>query len=357
MANGQQPGQIPQVGQLPISMDPATLARLAVLVQPQGAGQQPPPISPSVTQTGALGQVDPLLNAVLESSRQGMAGTQARLASGEQVSQGTLQGPLAAETALAGQKPQAGFEPRFGGGFLHNLGQALLAFGASTAPGESIQNVVYGNRLRDWSQKMGALKSLVDQRQAQQTLEQAPITPLAGEATHPFYGGGRIMGGAAELQEIQLKSSQIANENWARIQSTLQNEQKIGLQATQQQVEQVVSEIAEQAREYAADRGVDEAQIMAGVRAQLGNLTAQTDVQKLHPWLTMDWIDQLLGGKPTTAPQVPGAAPATGAAVPPARPAPRTAAPQQKQKLPAGAIPGTLNGVHGYVLNGQFHKD
>lgn len=302
------PQQSGQVGQLPI--DAAKAVQLMQLAG--GAGMTSPNVpTTGTTQLPALSNLDAQLQQQI--AKGGALGIQQEpqaVAAGQ--AQSAKNAPLLAQqAALAANPPKFGFQAHMehgqgAPGFLHNLGQVLTLIGAATAPGRSIEGAVYGPRVASWQQKLKALNEAIGAGQTQQQLEQQPIASEAGLIYHPMMAGAEGMRGEGALAQAQARLQEVANERWRDIGMLLQNEQKLGIEQTTNLVRSQVAQIAAQAREYAADRGLDAAQVLAGVRQQLGNLAAKSDVQKLHPWLTLQQIDQWLGMEAPEAPQIPG---------------------------------------------------
>lgn len=79
-----------------------------------------------------------------------------RIAQGDQAIQN--QRDIAAKMAAVPQAP-VGFHPQFGGGILHDIGQALLAAGAATRPGQAIMDVAQAPAQARRAQTLASLKA------------------------------------------------------------------------------------------------------------------------------------------------------------------------------------------------------
>ena len=74
--------------------------------------------------------------------------------------------------------PQTHFQPNFGGGLWHDLGQALLALGAATTPGQAIESRVYGPGITQYETRQKQLADQISDIQGQQKAAEEPLGTL-----------------------------------------------------------------------------------------------------------------------------------------------------------------------------------
>ena len=147
-------------------------------MQVPGMPGQPTPVQAPVQDNS-----DPLQNELLAASQQG------RQYVAEQIARARSAGDQAAgyEQQLSQLRPpQMGFQPHFGGGILHDIGQALLAVGAATKPGEAIQGQIYGPQIRQYGEQRKQLADQITSARERQKAEEEPIGAAAGMSYHPY---------------------------------------------------------------------------------------------------------------------------------------------------------------------------
>lgn len=194
-----------QVGQLPTGIDPQRAALLQSLF-PQGGAPPPSPSAPTSmgSQVGPLD--DPNLHDIIQ--RQSQAGLGA-FGEREKASMGLgdqMQREMAAQQAQAGN---LSFHPNFHGGFLHNLGQALLTVGAATAPGQAVQDVVYSGPRQEYA---GRAKRIEEMQKEQETIQQ-PMASAAQLAYKPFQAEAAEKKAGAAVTQAQARVQAVINQH------------------------------------------------------------------------------------------------------------------------------------------------
>jgi len=303
----------------------------------QGGGQQPQQ-APEMPQPPAGGAMPP--TSPVQPSQPGgfdLASTVKQVSALPE-----FQGPSQSLEGIAGRErgveqqmkdlpiPQMGFKPHFGGGFFHNLGQALMVLGASTEPGQAVQGQIYGPDIRKYgAQKQalaGQLSALKDQ-EAIPTEELRATTGLTQAAGLASYRGQQAqtnrMRVDAYSQSIKDRAQNFAaTQDWRS--ASLDERKRANV------VNEAQKAADEAGRNYRAqnrDATMEEvAQIVTGTKAQIANEAAARDPS------VKSWLFNALG---VDIPQVqsapspefretpkakPNAAPAKPAAKPTAKP-------------------------------------
>lgn len=207
-----------------VSQSPGPVAdpqKLAMLAQLQG-GQTvaPTPPAPAPAAATPLGPTNPFdmasnIRSVMQIPEvQGMLSNlgniQSQLAA-EQMRGRALATPIGqnvAGTDTPGAMPKMQFSPDMHGSFLHKLGQALLAIGAATRPGQAIQDEVYGPARQSWDAQrtanVQAISDLKDQLGVP-TEELKAVSGLGQGAGMLAYRGGVL--------DDKTKRTAIAKQN------------------------------------------------------------------------------------------------------------------------------------------------
>ena len=237
--------------------------------------------------------------------------------------------------------PQQGFHPNFvhgegAGGFFHNLGQALLALGAATKPGQDVQNVVYGPGIKAYNAKQATLANqlaALKDEESVPTEELRGVSGLASAAGLANYRSGMldIRQQTADIQKtkadayVQSIKDRAANmvKSWDLRSAQLDEKKRHDLVA---EAQQAADEAGRNYRAEHRDATTEEvAQVVSGTRTEIANEAAARDPS------VKSWLFNALGVnvpqvqsapspefRPTPQAQAP-AAPAKPAAKPPAK--------------------------------------
>lgn len=304
----------------------------AEMAPPPAAGGVLPPTSPVAP--------NPYNNQFLES-------TQSLL------QQPQLAGPLAAQAQATGQagnvaqqyqdlvanQPQRGFQPHFGGGILHDLGQALLTLGAATTPGHAVQEQIYGPKVRQYESKKAALAGELEALKGESGIAQqqaGEVTGAAGAASLGTYRGATgeaatTRAGAA-VTAANAQAQKVSNDYAIQLQQVAQAWAKLPYQEQLMQAQAFKDKMAVEIANIYAGAQITRQEIEAQVQQNLANVASQSGVLKEFPWLAGVF------GLTPAAPQTPGGSqPVTGPVTPPQRPPAQGATPPRPAGVPADA--------------------
>jgi len=203
--------QAPSMGVLPPSDPVAAAAQLPLMNATAGAnmpmGAQLPlqasqtpqaattgqPVQQTPGMTGPMSSSDPLMQLYQHNIQQGQESVQRLRGLGSQ----EADVPIAQRWA-----------PKFqhgggGGGFLHNLGQALMAVGAATRPGQNIVNSMYARDMQKRTQEIEGIKAQEQPEQEALKFEEGVAQGAGGLA----YKQG-MLGVRQEQADTQAKREQ-----------------------------------------------------------------------------------------------------------------------------------------------------
>ena len=202
--------------QLPVALDPA---RLATLFPQVSAASPTAPAAPQAAPSDLAGTIQQQaqmgMGAFGERERTAMDIGRQLYGSPGAATQDVLGRQLASTPRTPGlieqQQAQASklaFHPNFHGGFLHNLGQALLTMGAATAPGQAIQDVIYSEPRQEYAGRAEQIKSLMEE----QKQVQEPMTAAAGMAYKPFQAQAQVERSEAMKARVAAYTQKIQND-------------------------------------------------------------------------------------------------------------------------------------------------
>lgn len=345
MADGQQNGA------LPVQSNKAAqiMAALQQLQQNPAQGAQMPatpqvsnPLAVGALPMGPVSNLDQQLQSLIaQGSQLGLQQEPAQLgrahAVGDQVTP-----LLQQQAALAGQAPQmpsAHFSPVHGiGSLFKDIGEGALALGMTTRPGAAIREQMYESRLAPWKEKMEALQGATNAAQAQQQLEQQPLSAEAQLIYHPMMAGASGMRGEGILAQAQVHAALLPLES-ARV---AQGWERLSQSDKMVQLHQSLDPILAQIRYLMSQQPTNVAEILAQAKMDIANVASQSDVMREHGFLADidNFLDTELMPK---APQTPGGAAPTATAMPPASSQPKSApsktnAPKRPKGVPANAV-------------------
>lgn len=166
----------------------------------------PSPLPPSSPVQGDS-MLDPeLQQQMVQASRMGQQefGTQL----GRSRAIGDVSTPLIQQTGEM-PIPKMGFQPDFGGGVLHDIGQALLAVMAATGPGQAVQDVIYGPNIRRYQTAQSQKAAEIQRLQEQQKTEQEPLAPSAGMVYHPYMASASMARAGADVSRAASYGKQV----------------------------------------------------------------------------------------------------------------------------------------------------
>lgn len=320
------------IGQLPLA-DPQTVARMMQLTGGNGAIPPTSPVQPTALDPQQVGA---------QAMQRGTQLTE------EQLSRGRSMGDQAQELIRQQEAtpiPKMGFQPDFSGGFFHNLGQALLALGASTLPGRAVQGTIYGPRIKRYEEETGARAKQIAELQQGQKQEYEPVG--ATGRMGPAYLGAEARlttakaatdRAAAYVQSIADRAKNfVAMQDW-RTASLDERKRSNLVNEAQRQADEAGRDYREQHRDATTE---EVAQIVTGTRQQIANEAAARDPG------VKSWLFNALG---IDVPQIQGApspefreTPKAGTAAP-ATPVKPTAKPKA-----SGGKKGVYNPATGQV--------
>jgi hypothetical protein len=188
-----------QIAQLPTQISPQALATLF----PQAPAT--PPIAPPA------GSPPDLRSLIEQQSQAGMGAFGEREKAAMDINRQLAGSP--GQPGLIQQQQEASqhlaFHPSFHGGFLHNLGQALLTAGAATRPGQAVENVIYAEPRQEYAGRAEQIKQLQEE---QQRISEG-MAPAAQLAYKPFQAeAAERKAGAAETT-AQARVQQVVNQH------------------------------------------------------------------------------------------------------------------------------------------------
>lgn len=188
------------IGQLPTQLDPQRSAALQSLFP-----QNPQANAGAPTVAGAQPPQSPdIMSEMVQASREGrgMATAETGKVSGlgsqiENLVQQQQQTPI----------PKTGFLDTQGqpqqGGFLHNLGRALIAVGTATRPGAAVQEAYYSPGMRRYEAETGARAKEIEQLRGQQEEHEKLAGVGAGMVSKPITAAGAAMRGEAAVDRAK----------------------------------------------------------------------------------------------------------------------------------------------------------
>jgi hypothetical protein len=260
-------------------------------VQPQGGmGQPPAPPQPGTQQ-------DPMMQQLMQGTQQGQQ------AYGEQLQR--MRGLADTVGQLQSQQQQMAM-PKMGPGIdhgastLHNIGQILLMAANMTGPGRAVNQAIYSPGKQQYATQQGALAQRIQQTQAQEQIEEQPLSAAAGLQYHPFQAAGAMMrGSAAETtaaaNTMNAQTRQIAEQhkNAVQIEGNRIKEQlgqgKLTEEQARTQMMGLIGREHDAAMRDVANIGGDKAQQVEQMRATEEDFKTESD----------HWLQNLFGGQPS----------------------------------------------------------
>lgn len=262
---------------------------------PQGYGSMAQPTLPATDPS-----IDPAMMALINQATQ--TSRQATQAAGgtEQRIGGIEQAIGQARQAQSQVGPQS-FQPSFAGRSpLGKIGEALLTVGASTRPGQNIENVLYAKPREQYARLAATIKGL----QEQETGEGPILAAEYGGASRPIYGGARA--GMVAPAEIRAQADVTsANARMADVQ------RKIDAQSIMNQLN--LSRADAQRAEAAFRRALPQIMLKGYVtKEDIANTLVAEKIQAQAPMIDrfVNWINGSFGPTQVQAPG--GAAPVQG---------------------------------------------
>lgn len=336
------------------------------LIQLMQGGTQQSSTSPLGPTSPVQGLSDPNMQGLAELSQQqigqllGTPIAQEEAARRGQITQlGQQASQLAAnypQTSWA-QSPYMRMQPVTGQGIGHDIGNALadmgrgvaLGFGATT-PGRAIQGEVYGPSIAQYKAKQQALAEQIAALGGTETSAQQELGTLGGVAGRAVYAGGKLTGeevlSDVQKQRIQVMAEGIQKDYEAKM-ASIANENDMNQKRVDAEI--LAAHIRAAVDAQVAGIGAASRQQVEAVQSQ--TLQAIANLKGTQDPTVWGAIQRAFGEE---IPQLQAAPTPAASPVPstPAKPASSAA-----KALPAGAVPGTLNGKRGYVLDGKFHAE
>lgn len=189
-----------QLADMPTQISPQALATLF----PGAQAPAPPPAAAPPAAGGPLDSPD-LRNIIQQQSQAGMGAFGERERASMDINK-QLTGPGGLMERQAESAKGLSFHPDFHGGFLHNLGQALLTVGAATRPGQAVENVIYAQPREEYAGRAERIKSLQEEQKA---LSEG-MTPASQLAYKPFQAEAASRRADAAMVAAQSKAQQVA---------------------------------------------------------------------------------------------------------------------------------------------------
>lgn len=333
---------------------PATGANPAAI-----AGLMPGAVSPVQPQPD---QNAALIQSILAQSAMGQQAFQQQLQRAQgigNIAQGALQQNLQAYPVQQvpphyglSQEPWMKMQPVMGqgaGGDIRNaiadMGRGVLEGFAATRPGQDIQSSIYGPRIAQYGEQQKQRAAAISGLQEQQKAEEEPIASAASLAYRPYMAAAGEQRAQADLQRAGSYAQYVAQTGDYRNALIDMKQQGLGIE-----------EQANQIRMALGQMGINVQEERNKILMSLGSQKLTVDQAQFNAAVQNNdqgFFDQLMIGLGLRQPGqvVPGST--QPAAYTP--PTPRT--PTKSSALPAGAVPGTLNGKRGYVLDGKFHAE
>lgn len=340
----------PMTGQLP-TMNPQQLVSLfpqqgggAPGAAPPTGGAPAPAQTPDIMQEMVQASQQGRQTFGAESGKVGSLGGQAEKLIGEQAAQPI---PKTGWLDTQGQPQQ--------GGFLHNLGRALMAIGGATSIGQDIQAAQYGPGIRRYGAEQGARAKQIEELTGQQAEHEKLATAGAGMVSKPITAAGSLERGQAAMSRAETYATLAKTQAQGILagidlkKATL-NEKSVNdtAKVIQAKVDEAGRNFREQHRDATAE---DVAHVLAGTKEELANEAA---ARNPSAW---QQIQQSLGWGST--PQIPGTA------TPQQTPTPNAPTGSASKKpsttaAPKGAIGYTSGGKQYHIPSGmekEFLKD
>lgn len=321
-------------------------ATLASLFQQQGQPGAPPapgttpptPTAPPAAPTSAGGMQD--YANLAQQQLQQLMGSPVEKEREQYTQQAQKFAGQAAQTPL----PQLGPRIQKGGGFLHNLGQALQMISMATPAGRNVfgpSGPVYGPGVAQYRATQAGL--MKEQQTAEKGAEEAGkgVQALAGVTGRTIYGGAQVQKGQIQADVMGKRIVQQHQDNLARIAAmTDMNAKRV---AMQKEVADIRSDAEVEAARIGGTTREDVAGILANSAQTIKNLGFAED-----PSIWGDIKRNLLG---ITAVEAPGGqSPVEGNAPAPKR---GTAPPAKGNVVPRGTTvydpqgqPHSSDGTH-----------
>ena len=152
------------------------------------------------------------------------------------------------------------------GGFFHNLGQALLALGLATKPGQAVDAAVHSKQRQEYAGRSEEIKAL----QKQQELTQQP----EGALSNALYHGANIGINQQKADTAQQRADTYAEDVAAKSADRLVKEQQGWGRLTVAQQKQKLTDWYEHERVMLEGRGQDLGLTKAEIAAQTGRSIA-----------------------------------------------------------------------------------
>lgn len=333
---------------------PATGANPAAI-----AGLMPGAVSPVQPQPD---QNAALIQSILAQSAMGQQAFQQQLQRAQgvgNIAQGALQQNLQAYPVQQvpphyglSQEPWMKMQPVMGqgaGGDIRNaiadMGRGVLEGFAATRPGQDIQSSIYGPRIAQYGEQQKQRAAAISGLQEQQKAEEEPIASAASLAYRPYMAAASEQRSQADLQRAGSYADYVRQTGDYHTALLDMDEQHLTLEQKALEVKSMLGE-----------QGIQVQQQRNGILFSLGNQKMTVDQAQFNAAVQNNdqgFFDQLMIGLGLRQPGqvVPGSTQPAAYAPP----TPRTSA--KSSALPAGAVPGTLNGKRGYVLDGKFYAE
>lgn len=227
--------------------------------------------------------------------------------------------------------PQMGFKPHFGGGFFHNLGQALIALAASTEPGQAVQGQIYGPDIRKYQAQRQGLASQLETLKGEEAIPTEEIKAVTGMTQAAGLAGYRGQQAQTNRMRVDAYAQSIKDraQNFAATQdwrsASLDERKRANI------INEAQKAADESGRNYRAQNRdatmEDVAQIVTGTKKEIANEAAARDPG------VKSWLFNALG---IDIPQV------QSAPSPEFRETPKAGAPSAAAKPKANAAKGTI---------------
>jgi hypothetical protein len=200
-----------ELAQLPTGIDPQRQALLQSLFPLQQAQAAPAGAAPGG------GGLQNYADLAQEQQTSLLQSGPAREAAGARA-----EGPRLAEEASSMIRPKMGWgdpgdprDPNYKppqGGFLHNLGRALMMIGGATAPGQAIQAQQYGPGIARYKGAQEALAEQIKASQAQAEGAEKEVGSLAQVAGRTIMGGAQVEKGQLSADAMNQRTQMLGQK-------------------------------------------------------------------------------------------------------------------------------------------------
>lgn len=205
----------------------------------------------------------------------------------------TPMGQTVPGTETQGTMPKMQFSPDMHGSLLHKIGQALLAVGAATGPGEAIQGQVYGPARRSWDAQRAAnvqaISDLKDQLGVP-TEELKAVSGLGQGAGMLAYRGG-VLSDKEQRTQIARRNSdtaaqRVANEQANALVRQSQGWNRLSIDQQRANADSAFKAAVVPIMQARIDAGMDENEARVQAQEDIRAAAANNSYIQTHPVLS-----------------------------------------------------------------------